>query len=288
MRKMYNEKNSDDFETIDINNDDGDGYGGDTSSLLDFLTKTAMASAHAENIRGKMKPIYLSFYTPTTMVNIQKKTYADSSCRCRLLYNGMICFINVFISIFKYLMTKSNELTIYITRDSDYPDFNYSHVEISTDEYTYVSKWGSDFTRIQGRCLSPDRYGSVCINLSPEDYDSVVSECELAFSNALSFNYIGSTLNFVLPTWVKNIVFENGVYENPGACFCSEFVSRALMKTEALAPLFKKENLVPPLVSPIKLCILVWKFSEENMTNVTPSIKMMKKPTTTKKIIVKT
>lgn len=270
-------RNVDEFDIIDIDDNE-------ETSLLDFLTFDKHTSCQQEEetniFSKKKKPIYLSFYTPTTMVNIQKRPYStnDSSYyRYRWIYNVWIFVLNCFIVILKYIMTKSNELTIYVTKDPNYPTYNYSHVEISTDSFTYVAKWGSDFTRIQGRCLSPDTYGTVCINLSSEDYDIVVKECENAANDHLKFNYIGSIFNFILPSRIKNIVFTNGVYERQDACFCSEFVSRALIKTKAFSPLFQCEHLIPSLVSPIKLCILVSMFSQENITNVTTSYKLLGK-----------
>jgi hypothetical protein len=233
------------------------------------------------------KSIYLSFYTPATMINIPHVPYADGSARCRILYNVMIFFINVAMSLLKYVMTKSNELTIYVTRDEKYPSYNFSHVEISTEYHTYVSKWGSTFKRIDGKLLSPDTYGSVCVNLCDEDYDVVVKECEMAANKGLKFNYIGSLCNFTVPLWLRRFMFENGVYEKEDSCFCSEFVSRALIKTKAFKHFFEEEELTPPMVSPIKLCILVSRYSEERVTNVTASTKMLKKKRSAKKTIAK-
>jgi hypothetical protein len=276
------ETNSDPFEAIDI-----ESRSDEEDRLFAFMSPSNFLSNDANAFSStsiQKKSIYLSFYTPATMLSIKTKPYADGSTRCKILYNLFAFAINFFVSLFKYFLTKSNELTIYVTKDSNYPDYNYSHVEISTEHYTYVAKWGSRFTRIEGKCLSPETYGSILINLSLRDYDIVVSECENATNNKLKFNYVGSLCNFILPECVRTKLFVNGIYEKEDACFCSEFVSRALIKTEAFGRLFREERLTPPMVSPIKLCILVSKFSEENITNVTPSVKMVKKDKKKKRI----
>lgn len=252
-----------------------------TSSLNDIFGGLSYSSENSQT-----KPIYLSFYTPATMINVATRGYGDASTKCRVLYNIIVFLWNLLLSLLKFLMTKSNELTIYVTKDVNYPDYNYSHVEISTEEYTYVAKWGSSFKRIDGKMLSPDTYGSVCINLSLSDYDVVVKECEEAAIRELKFNYVGSLCNFIFPFWLRNILFVNGLYEKEDQCFCSEFVSRALIKTKAFGHLFLEEGLSPAMVSPIKLCILVSKFSEERITNVTPSVKLYKKTAGRKKTVI--
>lgn len=276
---------SGEFVTIDIDGKNGDGDDNEDNFIFPspFFAGIANGTSPASTIQKK--PIYLSFYTPTNMLSIKTKPYADGSIGCKLLYNILVFFINLFILSLKYFLTKSNELTIYVTKDSEYPDYNYSHVEISTDHYTYVAKWGSSFARIEGKCLSPDTYGCISVNLSPEDYDLVVAECENAVENKLKFNYVGSLCNFTLPEWIRTKLFKDGIYEREDSCFCSEFVSRALIKTKAFNHLFLKESLTPPMVSPIKLCILVSKFSEENITNVTSSVKMIKKDKKKKRIV---
>ena len=262
------------FDEIDIEDDDDD-----ASQLDSFFPNALDATGSVQT-----KPIYLSFYSPATMLNIPTMAYADRSVRFSFSYNVLVFLVNVLVSLFKYLMTKSNELTIYVTKDVNYPDYNFSHVEISTDDHTYVAKWGSTFKRFEGKLLSPDRYGVFCVNLSRKDYDIVVIECESATKNELKFNYVGSWCNFLLPERVRNALFENGAYESDDSCFCSEFVSRALVKTSAFKHLFEEENLVPAMVSPIKLCILVSKFSAERITNVTMSTKLFKKGGEKKKI----
>ena len=270
-----------DFEIVDM------GADADADREVDKKNKKKREKRKKPTGREKTntKQIYLSFYTPSNMINVHNYAYLPQTASYRWLRNAWIYFLNCMLYVLKYLMMKSNELTIYVTKDANHPDCYYSHVELSTDEHTYVAKWGAEFTRIDGKLMSPEQYGSICIHLSPEDYEKVLKECERSTNGKYAFNYVGSVFNFVLPSFVRNVVFKNGYYERENACFCSEFVARSLYRTDAFFSIFEVKGLAPPMVSPIMLYVLIAEYSSLVTGGVTTSLAPLKRKAMTTTII---
>lgn len=281
--------------------EDNESEDGDTSTMY----HGEVTSGERKKSVEEMKEIYVSFYTPDNMVYQVPASASSSSSnpdphqedgeehffiKVRQIKNtmGLLASIFFFCTHFFHWFTqttmdciikKSHEITVSSTHEADFPLYNYSHTEISTQSHTYVVKWGCTIQKKKGRFISPDQYGTVCITLKASDYALVQQECERAVEKNMSFNYIGSVVNFVGPLWLRKLFFRNsgGVYQDDNKCFCSEFISRALIHTSAFGKLYREENLSPSQVSPIKLYILIYKYSQKRPARVRHSIHNIKR-----------
>lgn len=250
--------------------DDGDHMG--ETKLDKFFDIASQLHEYTINNNGNnitSRSIYVSFYTPDKMVNIDYMVYAPykniSTLPFVIIINALYLLINIIFFISKFVITKFNEFAIYCTKLEEFPNASFSHVEISTEEHTYVVKWGSSFTKIKKQL--GDKYGVLNIPVPLSDYILITKECEKATENKMAFNYIGNMCNFILPPCMDKLKIPKQYqyyYSDDNQCFCSEFIAKVLIQTQTFKEFFESFDVIPSRVSPNYLYFLLYKYCEKN------------------------
>lgn len=218
------------------------------------------------------KYIILSFYKPSEMcyikwMNADEELGSSQYSWPYYAWRKTVCsFCNVFIWGLKSFTEFNNDITVKTTENNDIPEARFSHVELSTESHTYFIKWGGQVEKLSGKTFRANNYGCVKIKLNDEEYEKICAFCEDSLLRGCKFNYVGSTVNFILPKWLRDKLFANGVYKDDNRYFCSEFVGIALSCTDIMG------SADPSTISPISLFTMIMKYSAASPGRVLPSM----------------